>query len=474
MDFDALGAVEAQARQCPRCWAFLGDEVYGGCPSCAVATTSAAANQDKEAWTVVHEVVYKRAEPSLRAEVMGLVPRGAQVKGTVVVAKDRTEWLKVGSGGGCSFMLIHGALLGLGILLERAKPTSEVALCVKSAASGDRLTEMRLPLATPVGTVKRRLMETCGIHVYVQQLLSGTRLLEDCVPLSELQPPGEVQLIRRPFNPAASSALLEHTSRLNVLAMVEALQAPAFPDVAREEDGSTPLMIAAWSGHVEAVQLLREAGADLQKANRSGARPVHTAAQKGHASVLRYLCQAKADVGSCTQSGTTPLYFAAWGGRFRAVRYLCEATADVNKANQHGATPLYIASQCGHLAVARFLCEARAELDTPKRGGATPLHISAQKGQEDVVRYLCSARADLDVRLTEADEGVAGEDAYLLSGATPLIVAAYLGHVMVTQCLIEFGADFDLTSNCGATALHLAMLKGLTDVQDVLLGEHGQ
>ena len=55
------------------------------------------------------------------------------------------------------------------------------------------------------------------------------------------------------------------------------------------EDGATPAFIAAQQGHVAAIRVLHEFGADLNKSKADGATPVLIAAQRGHVDALRVL-----------------------------------------------------------------------------------------------------------------------------------------------------------------------------------------
>jgi ankyrin repeat protein len=50
------------------------------------------------------------------------------------------------------------------------------------------------------------------------------------------------------------------------------------------------------------------------------------------------------------------------------------------------------------------------------------------------------------------------------SGATPLYVAAYSGHLDVVRHLVEVGADKDHPQNSGETPLYIAAQNGHVDV----------
>ena len=68
-------------------------------------------------------------------------------------------------------------------------------------------------------------------------------------------------------------------------------------DKARE-DGATPALIAAESGHADCLRLLLEAGCDQDKANETGVTPAFIAVQKGHADCLRLLEEAGSNNGA--------------------------------------------------------------------------------------------------------------------------------------------------------------------------------
>jgi ankyrin repeat protein len=79
---------------------------------------------------------------------------------------------------------------------------------------------------------------------------------------------------------------------------------------ARDADGSTPLHCASWKGHLAAVVVLLEHGADVHAVNANdhwGTTPLHAAAHANHRHVVRELLEHGADPHRADGNGATPL-----------------------------------------------------------------------------------------------------------------------------------------------------------------------
>ena len=112
------------------------------------------------------------------------------------------------------------------------------------------------------------------------------------------------------------------------------IKANAPVDCPVSEDQSTPLHKACAGtkeGHIEAVKLLIDAGADVHALNKWRETPLLTAANHGQTTAVEYLLEAGADPCRCTDTGWSPLSIAAYKGHDDVVRLLLEEGAPTEK-----------------------------------------------------------------------------------------------------------------------------------------------
>lgn len=130
----------------------------------------------------------------------------------------------------------------------------------------------------------------------------------------------------------------------------------------RDGDGATPLLLAAFKGHVDAARCLIQWGAQIDAAN---------------------------------ERGYTPLMAAARDGRIEAVRLLLQHGASVDRVDAEGLTPLIFAAGYSlDPSVLQELLRAGAGLDVQQPSGATAIMWAASMGLEKNVRVLLEHGAD--------------------------------------------------------------------------------
>jgi ankyrin repeat protein len=126
---------------------------------------------------------------------------------------------------------------------------------------------------------------------------------------------------------------------------------------AMAEDGFTPLHLAAYFRHPEAVRLLLDRGAPVNAVagNPTRVQPLHSAAAGGDTECVRLLVTAGADVNARQHGGFVPLHATAQNGDEAATETLLAAGADPSIATEDGRTAADFARDAGHLVLVERL-----------------------------------------------------------------------------------------------------------------------
>lgn len=125
----------------------------------------------------------------------------------------------------------------------------------------------------------------------------------------------------------------------------------------KSPDGFTALGFAAYMGHLAAVSLLLDAGADPNtlSENPIGAAPLHSALSNGFVSIAKTLVKRGADPNLAAAGGWTPLHYCADIGDAELAQWLMERGAMPGPVNSEGVSAIQHAEQVGHHEVARVL-----------------------------------------------------------------------------------------------------------------------
>ena len=122
-------------------------------------------------------------------------------------------------------------------------------------------------------------------------------------------------------------------------------------------DGFTPLGLAAFFGHAEAVEALLAAGADANLASRESMKmpPLGSAMAVERNDIARTLIEHGANVNGKAVNDLTALHTAAARGNLEAAKLLLDHGADVNATSTDGKTPLAYAEERNHPEMVEFL-----------------------------------------------------------------------------------------------------------------------
>ena len=163
---------------------------------------------------------------------------------------------------------------------------------------------------------------------------------------------------------------------------------------AREGYGRTPLHVATFGRHREAIAALAKARADLNAKERDRYDAVTIAAVADDVATLKLLLQLGASAKQVTSRyDGTALIAAAHLGHDEVVRRLIAAGSPLDHVNNLHWTAVIESIVLGnggqrHQATLKALVEAGANLRLTDREGRTPLQLARSRGYNEMVKLL--------------------------------------------------------------------------------------
>jgi ankyrin repeat protein len=256
------------------------------------------------------------------------------------------------------------------------------------------------------------------------------------------------------------------------------------------QEPPTSILEAAEQGDAAAVRQMLAADPDLvRSADEELRTPLHFAAESGSVEMVEVLLEAGADVNAQTRGGETPLHRALWGDDHELIEALLAADPDLTIENSYGRTPLLrVARETGDVEMAARLLDAGAEIGAVDRFGASSLDLAAWRGNEPLVDLLLDRGATFpttsaslqEITVNSAQHGLArpfrlaveaGADLDVGSGGGGTLPhsAAAGGSAEVVEILREEGMQIDAPDRYGWTPLHYAAMEGHEEVARTLI-----
>ena len=175
----------------------------------------------------------------------------------------------------------------------------------------------------------------------------------------------------------------------------------------QDAEGSSPLHLSVIGGHAHTTRVLLDAegwrGANEQKAtvrkhmSKSG-EVLALAVKADFVTIVQLLVEAGVDLDYQDDQGETALHIAARFGHTECARILLEEhggqKASVEVAEKSfGWTPLFIACVDGHIEIVRILIAANARLERLDTSGWTAKEHAALRGHMDIATVLADVTA---------------------------------------------------------------------------------
>ena len=296
-------------------------------------------------------------------------------------------------------------------------------------------------------------------------------------------------------------------------AMIESLLKAGADANSANPGGETALMTASRTGKVEAMRVLLDHGANVNaRETVRGQTALMWAVLENHPDAVKFLISRGADINAQTDTvvpdGTTgvpqatsgdigahgpgiyrsravpspsgamtALLFAARDGNIEMASILTDAKADLEKPAANGTRPLVAAITNNHIELAMFLLDkgadpnaadnfykrtplfAAVEMRNPDFTRDTAPPVPDKRDPMDLIKTLLAKGANPNARVnTTPFRGFYQVSANWVNfdGQTAFIRAALSGDVTLMRLLLEHGADPNMATNEGSTALMAA------------------
>ena len=200
--------------------------------------------------------------------------------------------------------------------------------------------------------------------------------------------------------------------------------------------------------------------------DNANSQPINTAANLCNYNAVQLLVEAGADVNASDDDKMTPLHYASIWNDESVIYYLIEHDADINKKNCNGDTPFellfyFSRAYCNEqynikrFNIAMMFIEKGAELYNTKSLGC--IMFQAASGDDDVLLDYLIFNYDVNVNAKSTD-----------AGRTALMFASMRGSVHACVFLIDHNADLSISDSYGKTAYDYAIENGYYELAELL------
>lgn len=161
-----------------------------------------------------------------------------------------------------------------------------------------------------------------------------------------------------------------------------------------------PMLRAIFNDDIDIMQLLLDAGADINLATEPNRiTPMHSACRYNrpeHNELIKILLQKGADINAKTTLGSTPFHYLCDNLHYDNITnetLLIEKGADINAIDEFGMTPLLMAVYNQDIAIVDLLLSKNCNVNCVDIYGETPLSLARNKRNQFIANKLIQAGA---------------------------------------------------------------------------------
>lgn len=227
---------------------------------------------------------------------------------------------------------------------------------------------------------------------------------------------------------------------------------------ARNNRGYTLLTYALLYRNMKIAKQFIEKGASVNEIclRKTGKTVLHKMITMNKPEAVRLLLQHGALVNKCDESGIAPLHMAVIGNHKIIVSILLEFGANVNQLNNLEQSPLHLAIQMNLPEISKILINNGANVSMRDRADKTMLNVCASAGNEEICKQILKqTSANLDTREK-------------LLGRSPLHSACAMKSYPVAKLLLDYGANIKLLTKNRKSPINIATEAGGTDIVKLL------
>jgi hypothetical protein len=162
---------------------------------------------------------------------------------------------------------------------------------------------------------------------------------------------------------------------------------------AKSLEGESPGHIALKNGHLQTLELLLNAGLNIEARDNNGETLLHYAARTEGLASIELLCQRGAHLQAKNNSGWCALHIAADVGNLEAIRCLILHGCDIDVRDKDGGSWLFLLHKTHYSEVTKFLVAANTRSETHADGPRMVLRDSAlvytQEPEEPIKNLSC-------------------------------------------------------------------------------------